>query len=487
MAQILVYLSILRKKAFMLIIGVAIFYMVLAIYSDSNQLNTHLQKVEGWLIIPILSSFTLAAFIKGIRQLFFLRTIGIKINLRQSTIIYFAGLSMLFTPGGMGQIVKSRFLLKNYSQPILKTIPVTIIERYHDALALFSFITIFSFLENITILRIPTFIFGMVLLLGALIIKNRKLLDYFERKSNRVRSLVLRFGKSSSEFNNTLHCLSAKENIFYGWLMSMAAWSLDAVGIFLCFEAFRLSFNFGTTTALGFSSILFGALSLVPGGTGVTELSFVHLLSTYGVEISTATSLVLFIRLSSIWYTSCIGLVMMKIVLRKNSSELIRNKSQSLKLNKEVFELGELISRVVERFVRHLDKSIDDSSPEIRLQYEPNNRAIFVEADKDGMVRVISNLISDAIEFTRHGTVSVTVEKKQNIDNRDQEVIIAVKDDSCWLDSGCRHGIVTSLEWSDSKRFVEAHGGRMWFEDGSEGTHGPTFKFTVPLARKIRR
>jgi hypothetical protein len=83
------------------------------------------------MIVPILLSFTLGAYIKGIRQLFFLRKIGIKINLRQNTLIYFAGLSMLFTPGGIGQMIKSRFLL-NYSEPISKTIPVIIIERYHD-------------------------------------------------------------------------------------------------------------------------------------------------------------------------------------------------------------------------------------------------------------------------------------------------------------------------------------------------------------------
>jgi uncharacterized protein (TIRG00374 family) len=169
----------------------------------------------------------------------------------------------------------------------------------------------FSLVENITILRIPIFVLGAVLLIGVLIVKNRKLLEFFEKKSSKIKFLN-RFGKSSSEFNSTLFSLSAKESIFYGWLLSILASLFDAIGIFLCFEAFRLNFNFGLTTALGFSSIFFGAISFVPGGAGVTEVSFVRLLSYYGLELATATALVLFYRLTSIWYTSCIGLVAMK-------------------------------------------------------------------------------------------------------------------------------------------------------------------------------
>lgn len=313
------YLSILRKRAFVIIIGIVILYISLAIYSDSNQFIRHFQKIEIELVVPILVSVTLAIFIKGIRQLFFLRQIGIKINLQQSTLIYFAGLSMLFTPGSVGQMIKSRFLLKNYSQPISKTIQVVIVERYHDALDLFSFMLFFSLFENITILRIPIFVLGAVLLIGVLIVKNRVLLQFFEKKSSKIKFLNS-LPKSSSEFNSTLFSLSTKQGIFYGWLLSIIASSFDAIGIFLCFEAFRLNFNFGLTTALGFSSIFFGAISLVPGGTGVTEVSFVQLLSYYGLELSSATALVLFFRLSSIWYSSCIGLVAMKFASKSTRS-----------------------------------------------------------------------------------------------------------------------------------------------------------------------
>ena len=95
------------------------------------------------------------------------------------------------------------------------------------------------------------------------------------------------------------------------------AWAIDGLGIFLCFQAFELDFDFFISALLGLASILIGALTLIPGGVGVTEVSFVQLLSLYGIESSIGSALALFFRLLSIWYVTCIGIVATKFALSK--------------------------------------------------------------------------------------------------------------------------------------------------------------------------
>jgi signal transduction histidine kinase len=76
--------------------------------------------------------------------------------------------------------------------------------------------------------------------------------------------------------------------------------------------------------------------------------------------------------------------------------DVTRIGSQTLKLNKEQFNLADLISSVVEDFKNDTQKKGSD----IKLFYEPNDRLV-LEADKERLTQVISNLLSDAIKFSK--------------------------------------------------------------------------------------
>jgi uncharacterized protein (TIRG00374 family) len=266
-------------------------------------------------LVLILLSFTAAIFIKGIRQLLLLRTIGINLKFKENLLIYLGGLSLIATPAGLGQMIKSYFLFKKYDQPILKTAPVVILERYHDLLALFCYMVIVSLIGNIKILQLPMFIIAILLSLGIILIKRVKIIQSIQKILSRVKYLAL-FSDNSSEVSNSFYLLSSEKNLFYCWLVSMAAWFFEAVGIFLCFQAFNLNIDFIFTTAFGFSSVFFGAISFIPGGTGVTELVFVQLLSSHGLELSLATAVVIFYSICSLWYSTSIGVVAANFILR---------------------------------------------------------------------------------------------------------------------------------------------------------------------------
>jgi len=294
-----------------------IFYVIFAIYYDANQFIESLEKVNLYFIIPILLCFTTSILIKSLRQMLFLRHLGIKIPLKQNTIIYLAGLSMLITPAGLGEMIKSHFLLKKYNQPVSKTIPLVLVERYHDALAILSILIIFSIITGTTFLTIPLLIIGILLFVSLIVIKSRKLFPMFQKVIRKVK-IFQTLENHSIEFNKSLVSFTSKKIFFSGWVVGMAAWSFDGLGIFLCFQAFELDFDFFISALLGLASILIGALTLIPGGVGVTEVSFVAFLSLYGIESSIASALALFFRLLSIWYVTCIGFVATKFALSKN-------------------------------------------------------------------------------------------------------------------------------------------------------------------------
>jgi signal transduction histidine kinase len=183
--------------------------------------------------------------------------------------------------------------------------------------------------------------------------------------------------------------------------------------------------------------------------------------------------------------------------LAEDILDITRIESQSLKLNKEGFDLNDLISNVVQEYRNQIEKDDDEDNNKnnITLLYESKKDInFFVEADRYRLTQVISNLLNNAIKFTKEGeggTVSVTLEKKKEGNNQ-QEVLVRVKDNGTGIHSDILPRLFskfatksekgTGLGLFISKSIVEAHGGRIWAENNPDG-RGATFYFSLPLSK----
>ena len=183
--------------------------------------------------------------------------------------------------------------------------------------------------------------------------------------------------------------------------------------------------------------------------------------------------------------------------LAEDILDITRIESQSLKLNKEGFDLNDLISNVVQEYRNQIEKDDDEDNNKnnITLLYESKKDInFFVEADRYRLTQVISNLLNNAIKFTKEGeggTVSVTLEKKKEGNNQ-QEVLVRVKDNGTGIHSDILPRLFskfatksekgTGLGLFISKSIVEAHGGSIWAENNPDG-RGATFYFSLPLSK----
>ncbi|MGC2426475.1 MAG: HAMP domain-containing sensor histidine kinase, partial [Nitrososphaeraceae archaeon] len=117
-----------------------------------------------------------------------------------------------------------------------------------------------------------------------------------------------------------------------------------------------------------------------------------------------------------------------------------------------------------------------------------NKEDIIVEADRGRLTQVISNLLSNALKFTKEGTVSIRTEteKKDSI----QEVVVLIRDTGKGIDPEILPRLFTKFATKSdkgaglglfiSKSIIQAHGGRIWVKTNAEGT-GVTFAFSMPL------
>ena len=170
--------------------------------------------------------------------------------------------------------------------------------------------------------------------------------------------------------------------------------------------------------------------------------------------------------------------------------DVTRIESQTLKLEKERFNIFDLVSEVVDD---HRERIKDSSNKNIELSYdsdEDGKRRIFVEADRGRITQVLTNLLNNALKFTDEGQITVsTYQNNDSNDNKD-EITVRVVDTGSGIDNGIYPKIFskfatkshqgTGLGLFISKSIIEAHGGRIWAKNNTDG-RGATFIFTIPI------
>jgi two-component system, OmpR family, sensor histidine kinase VicK len=166
--------------------------------------------------------------------------------------------------------------------------------------------------------------------------------------------------------------------------------------------------------------------------------------------------------------------------LTENILDVSRIESQTLNLHKERVNINEKIRNAVK------DIESQTHNPELKIAFLASKDPIYVKADKTRLYQVIANLLGNAIKFTKQGSISVSVDVNDN----NNEFVISVKDTGEGIHSdilprlftkfATRSEVGTGLGLFISKSIVEAHGGKMWAKNNSDGK-GATFHFTLPL------
>ena len=172
--------------------------------------------------------------------------------------------------------------------------------------------------------------------------------------------------------------------------------------------------------------------------------------------------------------------------------DVTKIESQSLKLKKDEFNLNDVIVNCINDLTMNRQLSNNDNEKKQKILYEPKD--ILLNADRGRVSQVISNLLSNAAKFTPEGTISIVSNLNGNQDNKNNEAIINVNDNGQGIDPDMLPKLFskfatksfsgTGLGLFISKSIVEAHGGRIWAQNNSDGK-GATFSFTLPIDQKM--
>jgi K+-sensing histidine kinase KdpD/DNA-binding response OmpR family regulator len=147
------------------------------------------------------------------------------------------------------------------------------------------------------------------------------------------------------------------------------------------------------------------------------------------------------------------------------------------------------IAEVAERAISATSALFDQKS--LILEKNILDDLPLISGDRDKLIQVVINLISNAVKFTDKGSIRCTVSRNQDeiiVGISDTGIGIAVEDHAAVFEQFKQVGgdtltdkpKGTGLGLPICKQIVEHHGGRLWLE--SEPGKGSTFSFAIPIA-----
>ncbi|HSA73782.1 MAG TPA: HAMP domain-containing sensor histidine kinase [Nitrososphaeraceae archaeon] len=165
-----------------------------------------------------------------------------------------------------------------------------------------------------------------------------------------------------------------------------------------------------------------------------------------------------------------------------NMLNIARIESQTMKLNKTVFDLNVKIQNVIKDIHQQTELSNIDK---VKIEFIPIEK-VHIIADKEKIFEVFANLVNNAIKFTKQGTIIINLKKE----DKTNQAIVTVKDSGPGIDPDIIPHLFSKFKTKSekglglglyiSKNIVEAHGGKIEAHN-NPNSKGATFVVTLPL------
>ncbi len=165
-----------------------------------------------------------------------------------------------------------------------------------------------------------------------------------------------------------------------------------------------------------------------------------------------------------------------------NMLNIARIESQTMKLNKTVFDLNVKIQNVINDISQQTGLNNYDK---VKIEFVPIEKVDII-ADKEKIFEVFANLVNNAIKFTKQGTITIILKRAY----KTNQATVTIKDSGPGIDPEIIPHLFSKFKTKSekglglglyiSKNIVEAHGGKIEAYN-NPNSKGATFIVTLPL------
>jgi glycosyltransferase 2 family protein len=317
-------LAQLRNKIIVsVLLGLAV-VVILGLLSDIGQVGQSFSTFD-WAMLPAVLGFTLLNYVlRWAKWDYYLRRMGMgqSVGYGDSGLLFTSGMVMAVTPGKVGEVLKSYLLKRINGTPISASAPIVLAERVTDGLAM---LLLMGFGLTLYAPARPAFFALLVLTVaGLLVLQSRALVLWI---ADRMRKLP--YGQKIAPrlltaYDSSRRLLSLRI-LLPSTVISLVSWFGECVAFYYVLRGLGVPESFlllQQATFVFAASTLFGLVSFLPGGLGVSEASSTGLLVLLiPMASGPATTATIIIRFCTLWFGVTLGALALAIFGRRYAEE----------------------------------------------------------------------------------------------------------------------------------------------------------------------
>jgi uncharacterized protein (TIRG00374 family) len=307
----------LRRVMIAMLLGVVV-YGGFAVWRGVGKLGGELAKFHWWAFAAACGLAFASYLTRWLKWEFYLARLHIEgIPRVDSLYTYLSGFVLTVTPGKVGEVFKSVLLFETHGVPVARTAPIVIAERLTDVIGVVVLVALGSIGLSGGLMWAGIGTAAVITLLA--VVSSRRLSYAIIALIEKLPGAFRRIGPKLHEAYDSLATLVRPSNLVLPALLSIGAWSLECVSLWVVLRGFGQSTSLGLSTFFYATSTLAGALVPVPGGLGVTETSLQEQMQALGhVPPTVSTGAMILVRFATLWFAVLVGFGALSLLKRRH-------------------------------------------------------------------------------------------------------------------------------------------------------------------------
>ncbi len=283
------------------ILAVAVF-AGLALYGDFPELFAEISSFSPAYWFMALGLALVNYLFRFARWQYYLRILDIRVGVVASLGIFAAGLSMVMSPGRVGELAKSFFLRDKLNVPVASSSAAVVAERITDLIAVL-------LLSTWGLILVP---YGWALALAMLsVIGAFLLLVVSPWGSEKLLRLPLpgRWRPFLVTSREAFQRVFAVKALGVAVVLALLAWLAEGLALWVVLRGLDAEGSLGQAVSIYAAATLLGAITMLPGGLVGTEGGMVALLQQLDLTRTQASTATFIIRVCTLWFAVAIGVL----------------------------------------------------------------------------------------------------------------------------------------------------------------------------------